>query len=181
MNRCAQLRRAEQLRDGGNRKRRVVRESQGERVDLSPQWHQTGERVFRSIQRLGEDDVRGPVADEVEGVDAERTLLRCGVRVVQTQIPRHQVGMAVLVEVSGGETVPPSPQWGEAHRCGNVPQSRSLVVIELERHPFPCGDEIWTSVTVKVDPHGGGDHTAGVHQLRSPFLGDIGEAAAVIP
>ena len=88
--------------------------------------------------------------------------------------------MAVLVEISRGKTVPPASQRRQAHGRGHVAESLAVVVVELERHPFPRRHQIQSPVTVKVDPDRRGDHSSRVHELRGCLFRDVREAAPVI-
>src|SRR5262245_5159290 len=110
MNGLLQLRGTEDLSDGRLGKRSIRGETQAERIHLSAERNQTGERIFGAAQLLREHDVRGLVPGEAGGVDAERALLRCRVRVVQSQIASDQIRTTVVVEVSHRKAVPPSTQ-----------------------------------------------------------------------
>ena len=89
--------------------------------------------------------------------------------------------MAIVVEIVGGKTVPPPPHRGQAHGCRDIAQSGAVVVIKLQRHPFPRRHQVQSPVAVDVDPHRGGDHPSGVNELRGDGLRDIREVTPVIP
>src|SRR2546425_9427954 len=116
---------AEQLFDGSRGKRRVAREAQRHGIDGRSQFRPTEEWILRSAGLLRQDDVGGPIPGEIASINAEPALRRRRVREVQPHIARHQIGMAVVIEVPRRETVPPPSRGWQAHRCGRSEEHTS--------------------------------------------------------
>ena len=103
------------------------------------------------------------------------------VRLIQPEISHDEVGATVVVEVAHGKAVPPSAHRRQARGLGDVVQSPSIVVVELDGHPLSHRDQAQVTGPVEVDPRGVGDHPAGVCQLGRHVLGHVREVIAVIP
>src|SRR5712691_9302294 len=112
-------------------KRRIAREFQSDRVNVSPQSRKADEGIFRSSDLLGEHDVRAAIACEIAGVEPEPAVRGGRVAVIQAQIPGYEVGTAVVVEVTGSEAEPPAAGEAEAHGSRDVTESTALVPEEL--------------------------------------------------
>ena len=175
-----QLGGAEQLRHGRRRKRPVARKSQRHGVDGRSQFRPTEDGILRSVDFLRQDDVRGPAPGEIGRIHPEPAVRRRRVREVEPHIARDQIGAPVVVQVRGGEAVPPAAQGWQAHCGRDIAQVRAVIVIELEWHPLPGGDQIHPPVAIEVDPDRGGDHPPGPDEVWRKLLGDVGEMAAVV-
>jgi hypothetical protein len=112
MNSALQLRWREKLGDVRLRKRPVGQVPKSERVNLVAERNLARKWIFSAIDALRQDDVCRLVPREITGVYSERILFGCGVGVVQAEVAGEEVGPAVLVEITGGEAVPPTAHWG---------------------------------------------------------------------
>src|SRR5437867_2231570 len=170
---------AEQLRDGSRCKRRVAREAQRNRIDRRSQFRPAEEGILRSADLLRQHDVGGLAPGEISRIDPEPTLRRRRVLEVQSQIARNHIGMAIVVEVPGGEAEPPAACRIETHGSADVTKAGPLVPEKLERHPFSGRDEIQSPVAVEINPERGSDHSSGLNELRRNLLGYIREVASI--
>ena len=75
----------------------------------------------------------------------------------------------------------PPPTFQQTRVLKYRHQTGAVVVIKLQRHPFPRRHQVQSPVAVDVDPHRGGDHPSGVNELRGDGLRDIREVTPVIP
>src|SRR4029079_14453136 len=97
--------------------------------------------VGRAIDSGGEHHVGCLIAGEVAGVDFERCVLRCRVGVVQAQVARDEVRVAVAVKIAGCDAEPPPAIGGKACRRRHVSEATPLILQELNWHPLAYGDE----------------------------------------
>ncbi len=180
MDRLGQLGVVKDLSDGGAGKRLVGGEAQPDGINGGRQLRETEKRILGPVDLLREHDVRRQVAGEIVGIHPEPALRGRRERVIQAQVSRDQIRIAVMVEIARGQTVPPAPQRRQAHRAGDPAQPCAVVGVKLHRHPLARRHQIQPPVGREIHPDRIGDHPTGGHQLGSQRLGDVGKPAPLI-
>src|SRR2546423_4257825 len=154
------------------RKRSVGRIANGEWIDLPAQRREAFERVLCSVYDFRQNDIRGPVSREITSVDAERSVFRCCVRVVQTKITRDNVRTTVGVEVADRKAIPPTARRAQSRCHGLVAKTLPIVSEKIDWHPFTDGDQIQLSVSVEIQPGSIGHHPTCLNELRRDLRSD---------
>ena len=79
-----------------------------DRVDGPAECRQAAHRILLPAELLRDHDAGIAAAREIGGIDAKFARVRRRVGVVQSQIPGDQIDMAIVVEITRGQAVPPA-------------------------------------------------------------------------
>ena len=128
-----------------------------------------------------QDLLQRPVVREVAHVQPRRLVRRRPEVRVETEVPEHEIGAPVAVEVRGRHAVPPSLRLRQPGLRRPVDEPTVLLAEDAHRHPFADDDEVERLRSRTRHPCRGRHHP-GLAEAGRDLVGHVGELSlAVVP
>lgn len=128
-----------------------------------------GSPVLEGGLEGGLDEVHVALSGEIAVVEADGMLGGGTVPGIEAPITDHEVGEAIVVEVTGVDAGPPTGEGRQAPVGGGLAKDAAVVVEDADGTPFAGEGEFWEAVEVEIGEKGAGDET-GVGE----FVGEVG-------